>query len=99
MAKSTEKVAKKVREKGKVDMAKLNRQEHTKPTKRKARQNLNPPAIAHKPNDLEAKPVMGRPLTYDIEIGRKICDRVAMGETITSICKEPDQPNLQTFYN
>lgn len=36
---------------------------------------------------------------YDEEVMAKICVRIAAGETLTSICKEPNQPTTWTFRN
>ena len=38
----------------------------------------------------------GRPSTYTDEIAARICDRIANGETLVAICKEPGMPSTTT---
>lgn len=40
----------------------------------------------------------GRPTTYTKEIATEICRRIAEGETLTSIVKDQDMPNRDSFY-
>lgn len=39
---------------------------------------------------------MGRPSKYTPELGSTICERIAKGELLTSICDEPDMPAYYT---
>jgi hypothetical protein len=40
----------------------------------------------------------GRPSSYSDEIARAICDRIADGETIRSICADPGMPAKATVF-
>lgn len=40
----------------------------------------------------------GRPTIYSDEIVETICERLAVGQSLTSICKEPDMPGLSTVF-
>lgn len=44
------------------------------------------------------KPSRGRPTTYNADTAALICARLAGGEPITRICRDPDMPALQTHY-
>jgi len=44
----------------------------------------------HKPN--------GRPSTYTTEKAKTICDRLALGESLASICREEDMPSHSIVY-
>jgi hypothetical protein len=39
---------------------------------------------------------MGRRSTYTPEIGQAICDRLSTGESLRTICSEPEAPDLTT---
>src|SRR3569623_2592571 len=39
---------------------------------------------------------MGRPSTYTADVARRICERLATGESLTSICKDDDMPPAPT---
>lgn len=41
---------------------------------------------------------MGRPSAYTKEIGDKICESLAKGKSLNSICKAPDMPDDSTVY-
>src|SRR4029077_14910950 len=41
----------------------------------------------------------GRPTLKTPELCAKICERVANGETLTSICNEPDMPGWTTVHD
>ncbi len=41
---------------------------------------------------------MGRPSSYTAEVAAAICERVANGETLRSICREDDFPGHSTVY-
>ncbi|OUS34551.1 hypothetical protein A9Q94_15750 [Rhodobacterales bacterium 56_14_T64] len=47
---------------------------------------------------MAAKRKMGRPSTYTEEIGKEICLRMAMGETVTGITKDDGIPVQQVIY-
>lgn len=40
----------------------------------------------------------GRPPLYTIELGQLICERIAAGEALIAICKEPDIPTMSTVF-
>lgn len=40
---------------------------------------------------------VGRPSTYRVEVGRAICERLADGETLTSIGRDPEMPCFGTI--
>lgn len=40
----------------------------------------------------------GRPSTYSDEVAAAICERLAVGETLTAICKADDMPHASTVY-
>lgn len=40
----------------------------------------------------------GRPSSYTIEIGDAICERIAEGESLRSICRADDMPNKSTVF-
>jgi hypothetical protein len=41
---------------------------------------------------------MARPSIYTPELGRRICERIALGETLTSICAGATMPNRRTVF-
>ncbi len=41
---------------------------------------------------------IGRPTTFTPELGTKICDRIALGESTRNILKDTDMPSSSTFY-
>ncbi len=41
----------------------------------------------------------GRPSTYDYELGLAICTRIALGESLEAVCRDPDLPPVATIYN
>jgi len=41
---------------------------------------------------------MARPTVYSEEIAATICDRIAQGEALNAICREPDMPTKLTMY-
>ena len=43
------------------------------------------------------KPI-GRPSSYTPEKGEKICERIAAGESLRQICKDPEMPAERTIY-
>lgn len=43
-------------------------------------------------------PKRGRPSTYTQELADRICEQLAMGRSIRSICKEEDMPAVSTFF-
>lgn len=40
----------------------------------------------------------GRPSKYTPELGKYICERIAEGESVRSICKDPDMPVMSTIF-
>jgi hypothetical protein len=42
--------------------------------------------------------MIGRPSEYTPEMAATICARLAEGEPLTRMCKEPDMPNVVTVY-
>jgi hypothetical protein len=42
---------------------------------------------------------MGRPSDYTPEIAKRICDRLAMDESLLAICRDEDMPSAVTVYN
>jgi len=42
------------------------------------------------------KGIGGRKTIYTPELAQKICKRIARGESVRAICKEPEMPNLDT---
>jgi hypothetical protein len=40
----------------------------------------------------------GRPTVYTAALRDKICDRLSLGETLRSICRDPEMPARQTIY-
>lgn len=42
---------------------------------------------------------LGRKTTYTEEMGKRICDRVANGESLIAICKDKDFPPRETVLN
>ena len=46
--------------------------------------------------NVQAKRKRGRPDTYDQDVADWICDRLAEGEQLDDICKEPDMPPAST---
>lgn len=40
----------------------------------------------------------GRPSSYTLEIAREICERLAAGEPLRSICRDEHMPQWQTVY-
>ena len=55
------------------------------------------PAAAPSPTPLARHPG-GRPSTYTRELGEAFCERLAAGEFLTDICKEPGFPSHSTVY-
>lgn len=41
---------------------------------------------------------MGRPSMFSEELAATICERIAEGERLTDICKEPGMPNRRTVW-
>lgn len=41
---------------------------------------------------------MGRPSLFTDELAASICERIAEGERLTDICKEPGMPNRRTVW-
>jgi len=41
---------------------------------------------------------MGRPSDYTIEMATTICSRLAEGEPLVRMCKDPDMPGVVTVY-
>jgi hypothetical protein len=39
---------------------------------------------------------MGRPSTFADEIFNQICDRLADGQTLSQICRDPEMPDRET---
>jgi len=37
-------------------------------------------------------------MPYSIEVAEAICERIALGETLRSICRSPDMPSYRTVY-
>lgn len=52
--------------------------------------------IAAKPEDERAK--RGRPTDYSEEIALSICERMVNGESLRSICRDSDMPDLSTVF-
>lgn len=49
--------------------------------------------------DTQRQPgAVGRPTTYNLEIGLAICERIAQGETLSQVCASPDMPARATVY-
>lgn len=42
---------------------------------------------------------MGRPSSYTQELANTICERIAKGESVRSICKDENLPDAGTIYN
>jgi hypothetical protein len=42
---------------------------------------------------------IGRPTVYTEELAAQICDRLAHGESLRSICDDGDMPHRQTIFN
>ena len=49
---------------------------------------------ANKPTN--AKKAMGRPTIYTDELATEICERVALGRSIRSVCLDKDMPSMST---
>jgi len=43
--------------------------------------------------------VLGRPTIYTEALATKICDRIASGESVRTICKDDDMPNSSTVHD
>ena len=41
---------------------------------------------------------IGRPSSYTPETGETICERIAEGESLTQICRDPEMPSSPTVY-
>ena len=41
---------------------------------------------------------MARPTSYTQKLGREICERIALGETLTHICESPRMPSRRTVF-
>jgi len=55
-----------------------------------------------KAGDLTVPPiptVMGRPTVYTKELGEEICERIANGESLRTICKEDNMPERKSIHN
>jgi len=39
---------------------------------------------------------MGRSSTYSLDIAKAVCERLAAGQSLASICKDPDMPEAPT---
>lgn len=46
--------------------------------------------------DKLGRPNTGRPSSFNADVARKICDRLASGEVITRICDDPAMPSYPT---
>lgn len=42
---------------------------------------------------------MARPTIYNEELSRVICERIAKGESVRTICKDDDMPDAGSIYN
>ncbi len=42
---------------------------------------------------------IGRPSSYTVAITNKICDRLALGESLVKICEDKAMPSLSTVFN
>jgi hypothetical protein len=40
----------------------------------------------------------GRPSNFDKSVGDKICERLVEGESLRSICRDPDMPAISTVF-
>lgn len=76
-----------------VSVAKGEEQPAAKPKAAKPRARRAAKATTTTP----PKPV-GRPSAYTDELGAEICERIALGETLTSICTDDDKPNPTTVW-
>lgn len=47
----------------------------------------------------EAKNLGGRPSTYSDEVAATICERIAEGESLRSICRDETMPPLRTVFD
>ena len=56
-------------------------------------------AIAEKPRYQPWEAQHGRPSEYSDEIAQEICDKLADGQSLASICREYDIPSRATVYN
>lgn len=41
---------------------------------------------------------MGRPSSYSDELARALCERIALDESLASICRDEDMPSVTTVY-
>ena len=39
---------------------------------------------------------MGRPTTYNAKLAAEICGRMAAGESVRKICRDPEMPDFKT---
>lgn len=46
----------------------------------------------------KAKRPQGRPSAYSLEIAERICDRIAVGESVRSICEDESMPDKATVF-
>lgn len=68
----------------------------TKNTRKATRQEkISKPAVYEVPVN---KPKKGRPSIFSQEIANEICNRLAEGESLRSICSDKDMPDRQTIY-
>lgn len=44
------------------------------------------------------KPIMGRPSSFTQEVADTLCERIACGESLKSICREESQPEERTVF-
>lgn len=57
-------------------------------------------AETHIPEEAEEKPKkkIGRPSSYTKDKAAEICARLAEGESLKSICRDPNMPDIKTVY-
>jgi hypothetical protein len=47
---------------------------------------------------MPAKRKVGRPSIYSAELTARICERLAIGESLRSICRDAEMPDLSTIF-
>jgi hypothetical protein len=47
---------------------------------------------------MSAEKLIGRPSSYTVETGDAICERLAIGESLRSICLDEDMPAMSTVF-